>query len=513
MQQRPSPPNILLPTNLDRSAWEAVCNWPDRSTISTVKNGLNYGILTRYFLWDKVPRAIRYQLNPNQFSLEETLWNQHRAQQLNAPNAPTPPSEQSIQNAFHQLARLTALRLDRLGRSLIFVPRQHAQLRSTIAALQADPSFRFIAPNHPGNTDIRTFQTPPKRSPDIAFTERLYQSILEGLEAFNIDLLLKDRQTLHHQLHQQAALIPQIEAELAAMRPNALLVFSDNHTPSQEYVAIANRQNIPTILLQHGLDCERYCLSDAYASILAVWGPARQQQYQQTSQQQPKQIQVTGNPRYDAQRPPKSLHPSGNQWLWVTRPHGPEKCYLPSRSPQEGLNILTALIAALRQNPSARLAIKPHPFDYIDLYAAEIKKQQMSDRIALTRESLDQQIPKANIVISEDSTAALEAMFFGKILIHAHFAPSPPVLPLVQYSAALPANTPELLQDSLSKATALSAEQANQLFTGQRSFIRDYAGPLDGQATQRVSTLIKRVVTSKNCHPTHSQGPHLKRHD
>ncbi|MGC1310055.1 MAG: hypothetical protein WA885_22735 [Phormidesmis sp.] len=499
----PTLKTLTTTADLDKFSWQATCNWPDHSSVKVIHEGLDYGALTRYFLWDKVPRAIRQQVNPEGFAFEQALLDQR--QQASVSRSSYPQWKQQIKQPFHALSRFASIANLRLSRyrcpaPVVFVPRQHSHLRSTLSALLENKTVQLVAPlAHGPNTGVQLFQTVPVRSPDLAFAEQLYQGIIYGLQAFDIQLLATDQQVLKRQIQQQARLVRQIEAELAIADPQAVLTFADNHAPLQEYVAIANRQGIPTIVLQHGLDCEQYCLNEAYASVIAVWGNARKQRYQASSQQQPARIQVTGNPEYDCVRLPEQLSTSREHWLWTTRPHGPQKCYSPSRTPQEGLDMLEAILTALERTETARLTIKPHPLDYIDLYSMQVEKYKLGDRVTISRDSLLTALPQADIVISEDSTAAMEAMFFGKVIVHAHFASSPPVLPLVDYAAALPASSPKILINSLQAAQTLSADEQKTMLNGQRSFVYDYAGPLDGQACQRVTDLITQVVSNAVC--------------
>ena len=509
--------------DLDRWAWQAICRWPEHCSIEVVRDRLDYGALTRYFLWDKVPRAIRSQVDPEGFAFEQSLLERYPSALQSAvePSASGGAlyrsfSGKRLKQFLKRQARIASLRLRHWKKTTVFVPRVHPQLHSTITALQDRPNIRLVAPFDPGNTLLDTFVAAAVGPADEAFARQLYNGILQGLLAFEIELLESDRTTLAQQILAQSRLIPQVEAELAAMKPQAVLVFADNHTPSQEYVAIANRQGIPTVLLQHGLDCEQHCLDEAYASVIAVWGKARKQRYQTDSLQSLSQIEVTGNPRYDSVSVPSdwsvdlsadlsnrqpgsqsdSLRSDGNRWLWVTRPHSPYKCYSPSRLPSEGLDILEALLMALEQNKTAELMIKPHPFDYADLYAEKIEAWGLGDRVTISQASLQSLFPEADIVISEDSTAAMEAMFYSKVLIHAHFAASAAVLPLVDYAAALPAHNAKMLQTSLGLAARLSTEDRENMLAGQRNFVQDYAGLLDGKAAWRVTSLIEQVISS-----------------
>lgn len=501
MLQSVASSSTIAPAELDAFTWGAICGWPGRSGIEVVRDGIDYGALSRCFLWDKVPRAIRAQGSPEKFAFEQNLLDQVRQ---TAASAPYPQWKQQIKRPFHSLSRLASeasLRFSRAtrGEPVLFVPRQHGYLRSTLAALSKRSDIRLVAPfEHGANSPVSRFQLWRSPQADPAFAEQLSLGIVRGLQAFDIELLAADKATLKQQLLQQASWVRQAEAELAIARPQALLTFADNHTPLQEYVAVANRENIPTIVLQHGLDCERYCLNEAYATVIAVWGSARKQRYETESAQQPR-IVVTGNPEFDSLRLPAQMHEGKDSWLWATRPHGSNKCYLPSRSPQEGLDILNALLSALEQMPTASLTIKPHPLDYIGLYSAQIKERGLGDRATITSDPLQTCIAQADLVISEDSTAAVEAMFFGRSVIHAHFAPSPPVLPLVQYQAALPANNPETLLASLHLAQSASAAARKTMLNGQQRFVYDYIGCLDGLACQRVTDLIEQVVAIALC--------------
>ncbi|NJR74919.1 MAG: hypothetical protein HC773_17345 [Scytonema sp. CRU_2_7] len=120
----------------------------------------------------------------------------------------------------------------------------------------------------------------------------------------------------------------------------------------------------------------------------------------------------------------------------------------------------------------------------------------MGDRVEVSSASVQSLLPRASIVISEDSTAGLEAMFFGKVVIYAHFADSQPVMPFVNYGAALPGYSPEEIWDSLQRGQQLTTIEQNNILQGQINFLRDYTGPCDGNAHQRISAFISSVLSS-----------------
>ena len=491
---------ICSDEDLDRRAWEAICTWHQAAGSSVVREGLDHGHLTRCFLWDKVSRAIRQQVDPEGFQFEAALL----AQSQPKPGRSRFDLMEWIKRPVRPLYTLrdrVRLRLYTRSRSILFAPYRHLRLKSSLLALSQTSNLAVVVPHDRSPDYAVGFPTrlprASRRSADVDYAAQLHQSVIQGLRSLDIELLDQDQMRLKTQILDQLLHIRRVEAELKFVRPQALLIFSDNHHPMQAYVQVAKRMGIPTALLQHGLDCEHYCLDEAYASTIAVWGEARRQRYQQQSVSQPDQIWVTGNPEFDHLRLPEQLDLSGNYWLWVTRPHRPEKCFSPSRTPQEGLDILAALANALKRSPTARLLIKPHPYDYADRYQAFIDEQGLGDRIEIVQSNVQSLLAGASCVISEDSTAGLEAMFFGKVLIHAHFAFSKPTLPFVPFGAALPGYSADLLEDSLERAAQLTAIEQESLLEGQRRFIQDYAGACDGKAHQRIFSLITARTAGK----------------
>jgi len=224
-----------------------------------------------------------------------------------------------------------------------------------------------------------------------------------------------------------------------------------------------------------------------------VWGHSRAERYRRDSAEEPA-LSITGNPAWDPFRPPASVSLKGDAWLWVTRPHRPDKCYAPSRLCGEGLDLLEALLDALEANPARTMQIKPHPYDYPSLYAAVIAARGMQNRVALTDMPVLDLLPQARVVITEDSTAGLEAMLFGKPLVHAHFAPSAPTAAFSEHGAALPALTHEGLGEALARMEAFSDADCAAMHAHQRRYLEAHAGPLDGGAMPRVAEALRALA-------------------
>jgi UDP-N-acetylglucosamine 2-epimerase len=493
------------PSELDAFAWKAICDWPKYGQVDVVHKGLDYSHLTRWFLWDKVARALRRQSNPRAAAFEsEMLLEKGNLHPAVSPAAGGSAQKGSVRQRLGSLFPLKKTRpvsplenFRRRHESLLYVPVISDRLKKSIVDLAGRKTCQ-LATRTPdsGLEGVDLFHPPPHPKADEVVAERLYKGILAGLGDSGIVLEETDSAQLHRQISELTALVKRVEQELEILKPDALLVHGDNHPPFQAYVLAARKMGIPSIMLQHGLDCEHYYLDEAYASAIALWGPERQRRYRERSEWQP-ETRVTGNPEFDHFLPPRKLYSGGDYWLWTTRPHAPEKCYAPSRHPREGLRIFTTLVDVLRSHPEARLVVKPHPYDYADLYLREAERVGMRDRIRISYQEVRKLIPYASLVISEDSTAGMEAMLWGKPLVHAHFAESPPTMPFVALGAALPGFSPEELTASVNHANDLTSSDKQCLFAGQVAFLAEFAGPVDGQAGKRVAEFITEIVRER----------------
>src|SRR5262249_21622910 len=63
----------LTPTELDEFAWKAIDNWPAAAGFSESFEGVNVGEITKFFLWDKVGRAVRAGIDPQRAAFELQL--------------------------------------------------------------------------------------------------------------------------------------------------------------------------------------------------------------------------------------------------------------------------------------------------------------------------------------------------------------------------------------------------------------------------------------------------------
>jgi CDP-glycerol glycerophosphotransferase (TagB/SpsB family) len=154
---------------------------------------------------------------------------------------------------------------------------------------------------------------------------------------------------------------------------------------------------------------------------------------------------------------------------------------------------MRSLLNAMKLFPTARLVVKPHPYDYIERYKAMVERDVSRDRIVFTEKDSLEVLSGAKFVITEDSTAGMEAMFFGKPLIHVHFGSAGTTIPFVELGCALRAYDERELIHAIGEVNSWVLGAGDDLLQAQRKFLLQFAGPCDGQASQRVVSLVEKL--------------------
>ena len=480
-------------SNLDQKAWETI----DSVTASLVDfsgEGINYGEISRWFLWDKVGRYYRKTFCPDDFAFEVECLRRFEKHQSHAIwRVKLRLLANLIKNRCQKKIRTEYKRPPvREGGKLVFVPFPDERIRgiAEIVINERHTLATNIQSILPEFVDATVVTGDCEKAISSHLSTQIHTVLNQRLKALGVILEPDDRGKLYRQIVQQQRLLAQADAEISAIQPDLIFLHGDNHSPYQEYAAVATKYGVPTMTFQHGLDCERYYLDHAYSSHYGVWSQTRCDQYRAVNPARPKCLQVTGNPKYDALSYPESINTEGDFWLWITRPHKPKYCYAPTRRPSEGVEIFRALISALGKNPTEKLLVKPHPNDFAEIYRELAVKSDCANRIVITDEKLDRLIPLAKLIISEDSSAGVETMFSGKLVIHTHFAESAPVLKLTDFGAALPGFSPAQLSDSIDQASRLSLRDRQRMLIGQCECLDYYAGPLDGLSSHRQKKFI-----------------------
>jgi hypothetical protein len=492
----------------DQACWDLARNWKGAGAMATVHRGVDVAELLSFVVGPMVARAVRTLRHPARAREELQVYRRYfRRPRQDAPAA----ARSSVVARVFDRGRRTALAAagrarwgftlaGRSNRPTILIPRA-AQRQDALYTRLARNDWLLVVDEvtgarHRGDLAYglsceRVARGLSRR--DRSFIEAMQREVPAALARLGAPLDEHDVETLCFEIRRAVAGIGRAIQLLDLVDPDAVLVHDDRMSPMMAFVQVARARGIPTILLQHGLDCEPYRFDEAYADQVAVWGKARGDRYRAESSRCPARVEVVGNPDYDAPRVLADATERDGGWLWATKARSSTP--LASDSPFEGLEILQALLAALEDHPGTRLTIKPHPRDFAFLYPEAIDRSGQAANVRIATCSLGELLPAAGVVITEDSTAGMDAMLFDKMLVHVDFGPSGPFVPFADHGAALPSWSPEGLAVALGRARSGGPSLRKSIREGQRRFLEANAGMRDGRALERVERFVANVLS------------------
>lgn len=443
--------------NLDKQAYDFVCNWFKEIDFNPVHQGIDYSLIIRFYLWDKVGRSLRIKHNLSFNEVEE----------YKKDNKATPFYFTPLRSNGNFVKPLFS------KRKLIYIPFQGYHTELLIKELGKLEKFRVISKQITKQTQKKDVVKELNFTIDKQWSLELVTAVFKGLNFLGIDLIDEDIKLLKTQIEGSVAITELAFKELKKYKPSAVFVHSDNHPPYINYTLVAKSLGIPTFTYQHGLDCEHFYLDDCFADYIAIWSNNRKQHYQLNSKYQPLDYKVIGNIFLQPINIDEVNPKINNTILFITRPHLPIKCYSPSQNHLLGLNILEVILKVLKGDKDLKLIIKPHPMDNFEIYKKLVDKEGLTERLSITNKQLPILFKEADIIITEDSTAGAEAMHFSKPIIHAHLAKSGPVLPFVNYGAALSGRTEDELFDNINEVLQFSDKKLHSMQECQKTLVED----------------------------------------
>jgi hypothetical protein len=308
-------------------------------------------------------------------------------------------------------------------------------------------------------------------------------------------------------------MVSSIYRGLEALRPRIVVLNLDSSPFERALCLVAHQKDIPTIVVQHGIQAElRGGLGTIYSDVLAVWGNAHRRRYK-AQMNSTKKLVVTGNPDFDRfinlmnqdwcaiRRQVCStlkLNPNKKVVLLALRTNTPDYWFSAFRYADAEVFLFDQTLRAVQELEDVQILVKLHPGDrHQDIYEAKLKESGIDGTTVIVRSfPLDNALITCDAVVTHGSTVALEAMILSKPVVIANFTQREDLIPYAQEGPAQSVCTPALLTDVLRK-TLFNNPEISDRENKRLKFIRDYAYQIDGLATQRVVDLIVRTETNK----------------
>ncbi len=281
---------------------------------------------------------------------------------------------------------------------------------------------------------------------------------------------------------------------LEALRVNGSLMNTDCLLSKKLEILAARKQGISTLVVQHGLKGESNGERPIFADHAAVWGEAARDWHLGFGND-PTQVHITGNPKYDGINRPTEQLPSGpkEKILFAAQVAPLRSAY---DAADEERHYAQTAVQVFRQFPDEKFVVKLHPrqSDAIEAYYHEACRDL--PHVEITRETpIDQLLAEARLLITESSTVGFEAALLGVPILTVNLTRRADAHPFGRGGVAVSVRNESdwvcTLADLLSNRNATDALRARQA-----DFIAKHLGPMDGKASERLFQLCLRLTSS-----------------
>jgi UDP-N-acetylglucosamine 2-epimerase len=264
-------------------------------------------------------------------------------------------------------------------------------------------------------------------------------------------------------------------------------------------VAVANRLGVPSLTIQHGVVTFQQGLDylgnlPVAASKIAVFGEASQAEFIRAGTPAEKVV-VTGRPTLDMLYEEQEAFDPDELRRRLGLKDGQRLIVLATQDdcPEVNEPLLRSVYGATKNLPDTRLVVKVHPREsprLAERIAVELKMQEV---IIIKDIDPYQLLLVCEVLITRESTIALEAMMLDKPVITINLTGKPDLRPYAKSGAAVG------VYDSKDVAIAIldvlqNSEIREKLRRKSREFVAHHAYRADGQASRRVADLIEGMI-------------------
>ncbi len=279
---------------------------------------------------------------------------------------------------------------------------------------------------------------------------------------------------LYRQLCTNIFVVDTVERYMQRRSAKRYVLATDVHKWSRTLALLAERDGVPTYVLQHGATVLAYGYLPVTTHHFLAWGELSRRWMVERGAD-PSRIVLAGSPKFDKiYEMLRDLACTETHILVVVNPIGKERTEA----------FFETILPALRRL-GRKTIVKLHPStdDYRELVEAycsdalfEIQKH--SDTLRL--------IADAVAVVTTTSSVAVETIMIGKPLCQVK-QPNLPVLEYEAYGCQHAVESSDALYGILNDRQGLQAKRERY-----RRFLADYCGQLDGQDRARISEIIEK---------------------
>lgn len=318
-------------------------------------------------------------------------------------------------------------------------------------------------------------------------------------ENINLFDLLKDSiiNVFEFYFHKIIKEIEQTKCIIKKECPDLVVVMDERSWPGKTVVNVCNIENIPTLVLQHGIHGYLPIYGKTYADKFAVYGEFTKEIFVSAGID-PEKIVITG----------------GQQWDNIINYEGISKkefCKEHGLNENKGIILyaghlifdreisereVSGVIEAVKKFPEMQLIIRAHPSEPLSLYESLINDLNGEDILVFKKPHDFDSVNLCDILITQASTVAMDAIIAGKPVITINLGHGDDPYPYSVEGAVIGVYKKEDIVPAINKV--LNDDNIlNELKNNRNEFILRHLHKIDGKSQERIAELIKDMLNSK----------------
>lgn len=297
-------------------------------------------------------------------------------------------------------------------------------------------------------------------------------------------------------------------------KPSLVLIQNEYSGFERALLIAAKLKGVPTLAIQHGVIHEHhsgYIYQKGEISLTgdiksphcpipdktALYGTYHKELLTNVSAYPKNSVVVTGQPRYDILYHVNEIY-NKEQFLkkyninknhkiilWTTQCHG--------ISDEENKKNFKAMFESFKNITEVTLIIKQHPGEgkkYTKMIKNALKDYNLNTVIPPKRSDTYEQLYVCDIMVTKNSTTAMEAVALNKPVIVLNLSGEPDAIEYVEEGVALGVYDEKELKPTIEKLLKDDSELAEN----RDKYIQKYLYKVDGKSTERVVRLIERTL-------------------
>lgn len=287
-------------------------------------------------------------------------------------------------------------------------------------------------------------------------------------------------------------------------KPDIIIVWDDRSRFGKTVVATAHLKKIPSLIVMHGIIFDTSIITGApdsgptLADNMAVFG-----QYTKDclirSGVSPEKIVVTGSPmhdrivkmKFDKEKICSQLGIDKDKKIVVFTTQPMEHIVYTTKSVAQE-RLVREIIKSLKNLSDVQLVIKLHPAENGKMHK-RIVKEMIANAVIIKDVDIYELLNASDLLLTETSTTALEAMLVEKPVIIINLDNKPEMIPFVRSGAAIGVYKPENIVSAV-KDALYNEDIRKKLAEKRKRFVYEQAYMVDGKAAERVVNLIKEMI-------------------